>query len=144
MVKKTLFVTLVLPVLALLQACANTDSLPRVHPVEVTGLVNCADCHTDRWAAFNHQASDFYLKHRFFAEQSTACAVCHSPSFCVNCHAHKEAIKPSDKYKDSPQLALPHRGDYLSRHMIDGRIDPVSCAKCHGRQNNERCQTCHR
>ena len=35
-------------------------------------------------------------------------------------------------------------GDYLSRHRIEGRIDPVSCLKCHGRQNNERCKLCHR
>jgi hypothetical protein len=26
---------------------------------------------------------------------------------------------------------MPHTGDYLSRHRIDGRLDPVSCRRCH-------------
>jgi hypothetical protein len=125
--------------------CANTSSIARVHPEEVKGLPNCSECHTDSWSALNHRAQDFYLKHRFYAGQNkAACNACHQDSFCVECHAHKEEIKPSDKYKDRPELSLPHRGDYLSQHRIDGRIDPAPCMKCHGRQNNERCKTCHR
>lgn len=140
---------LILPVMLLLAsclfACANTRSIAKVHPENVTGLADCTECHADRLAAFNHRASDFYAKHGFYAgEQRAACAACHEESFCADCHAHKEEIKPSDKYKDSPELALPHRGDYLSQHKIDGRINPASCVKCHGRQNNERCKTCHR
>ena len=131
--------------LSLLYACANTNSIARVHPEEVKGLPNCAECHTDRWATLNHQSEDFYLKHKFFAEQQRmACAACHEESFCVECHAHREEIKPNDKYKERPELNLPHRGDYLARHRIDGRVDPTSCLKCHGRQNNERCKICHR
>jgi hypothetical protein len=131
--------------LSVLAACANTSSIARVHPEEVKGLPNCSECHTDSWGALNHRAQDFYLKHRFYAGQNkAACNACHQDSFCVECHAHKEEIKPSDKYKDRPELSLPHRGDYLSQHRIDGRIDPAPCMKCHGRQNNERCKTCHR
>ena len=131
--------------LCTLYACANNTSIARVHPEEVTGLPRCADCHTDRWTALNHQAEDFYLKHRFYAaQQKAACLACHQDSFCVDCHAHKEELKPDIKYKEKPELALPHRGDYLARHRIDGKIDPVSCLKCHGRENNERCKTCHR
>jgi hypothetical protein len=93
----------------------------------------------------NHQADDFYRKHKFYAgQQRFACGTCHQESFCADCHAHKEEIKPSDRYKGSPERELPHRGDYLSRHKIEGRIDPASCLKCHGRTNNERCKTCHR
>jgi len=134
-----------LVVSGILYACANSASIARKHPVEVKGLVNCADCHSDQWQALNHRADDFYHKHRFYAgQQKQACAACHQEGFCADCHAYKEEIKPSDKYKDAPEMTLPHRGDYLSRHRIEGRINPASCLRCHGRQNNEICLRCHR
>jgi hypothetical protein len=132
-------------VLSVLFACANTNSSARIHPEAVKGIPNCTECHTDSWGNMNHQAVDFFQKHGVFASNARrACAACHAESFCADCHAHKEEIKPSDKYKDAPERWLPHRGDYLSQHRIDGRINPASCVKCHGRQNNERCLTCHR
>lgn len=135
---------LILTLLAtVLYACTN-PSIARKHPEVVKGLTDCTECHTDSWGAMNHKAVDFFAKHKFYAAQPNACMACHTQSFCSDCHAHKEEIKPSDKYKDSPERALPHRGDYLSQHKIDGRINPASCVKCHGRQNNERCTSCHR
>lgn len=141
--KLTLIVVLGLMV-NLLYACANTNSVARVHPEAVQGLTDCGQCHTDRWANLNHKAPDFLFKHGVLAGSRAACATCHQESFCADCHAHKDDLKPSDKYKESPERALPHRGDYLSRHRIDGMIDPSSCLKCHGRQNNEGCKRCHR
>lgn len=144
--KNSKFLLLILvPMLAcMLYACANTTSVARVHPEAVSGLPNCTECHTDSWGALNHQAPDFMLKHKIYAGSKFACASCHQESFCADCHAHKEEIKPSDKYFNSPERSLPHRGDYLSQHKIDGKINPASCFKCHGRQNNEGCVTCHR
>ena len=139
---------LLLPLLmgiAYLYACANTASIARQHPEAVKGLVNCGECHENQWGLLNHKADDFYRKHKFYAgQQKQACASCHRESFCADCHAHKEEIKPGDKYKDSAERTFPHRGDYLSRHRIEGRVNPAPCLKCHGRQNNERCKTCHR
>lgn len=132
-------------IVSVLYACANTTSIVKLHPEKVTGMPDCSECHSDTWAAFNHKAAGFFDKHRFYAqEKGMACATCHEESFCSDCHAHKEEIKPSDKFTNSPERNLPHRGDYLSQHKIDGRVNPASCAKCHGRQNNERCITCHR
>ena len=128
----------------LLAACAKTASLATRHPAEVEKPPICADCHTDGRAALSHTA-DFVVRHKFYAvQQQQTCTLCHAPWFCADCHAHKEELKPSDKYKDSPERSLPHRGDYLSQHKIDGRMDPAACFPCHGRQNNERCKTCHR
>ena len=125
-------------------ACAHTASIAKQHPVEVTAPPKCSECHQDARAALDH-TTNFSTRHRFFAEQqSQTCTACHKESFCSDCHAHKEELKPSDKYKDSVERALPHRGDYLNQHKIDGRINPASCMKCHGRSNNERCKTCHR
>lgn len=131
--------------MSVLYACANTGSVARVHPEAVTGIPNCTECHTDSWGLLNHQAVDFNKKHGLFASNTRqACAACHQESFCSDCHAHRDEIKPADKFADSPERMFPHRGDYLSQHKIDGRINPASCVKCHGRQNNERCATCHR
>ena len=142
---KILLLIITAPLLAsFLYACANTNSVARVHPVEVTGLPNCSECHTDSWSSLNHKAPDFMEKHKIYAGSKFACAACHQESFCADCHAHKEEIKPSDKYKSSPERFLPHRGNYLSQHRIDGKINPASCVRCHGRQNNEGCKTCHR
>ncbi len=139
-------ISLLLAVAALfgIYACARTASMAKWHPMEVTAAQLCSDCHKDGRAALNHTA-DFYTRHRFYAQQqSGACAVCHKESFCSDCHAHKEELKPSDKYKSSPERTLPHRGDYINQHKIDGRINPASCMKCHGRSNNEMCIRCHR
>ncbi len=138
-------VLLFFPALALLLfACASTQSIVAWHPVEVPSPPICSDCHTDSRAALNHTA-DFSTRHKFYAAQKKqTCSICHKEAFCSDCHAHKEELKPSDKYKDSPQLSMPHRGDYLTQHQIDGKINPASCFPCHGRQNNERCIVCHR
>jgi hypothetical protein len=144
-VKKIITAFVVFLVMCASCAHAKTTSIPKKHPVEVTGMPDCSECHTDKWKVFDHTTASFYEKHRIYAQdERLACASCHKNSFCADCHAHKEEIKPSDKHADSPQRNLPHRGDYLSQHMIDGQVSPASCAKCHGRQNNEGCKTCHR
>lgn len=128
----------------ILFSCVQTASMVKKHPTDVGKAPICSKCHTDGRGALNH-TSDFDVRHKFYArQQSQSCELCHRPSFCADCHTHKEEIKPSDKYKDSPERTLPHRGDYLSQHKIDGRINPASCFPCHGRQNNSRCRTCHR
>ncbi|MBI5740791.1 MAG: cytochrome C [Nitrospirae bacterium] len=128
---------------AIIINCAGNTSLQKTHPVEVEKPV-CSQCHTDQYAAMEH-TTDFSVRHKFYATQrQQACNLCHRESFCNDCHANKEELKPSDKYKDAPERFLPHRGDYLTQHMIDGKINPAMCFKCHGRKNNERCRACHR
>jgi hypothetical protein len=140
---KAAFLLLLPALAAVLFACAKTATIAAWHPVEVTAPVMCSDCHSDDRAAMNH-TPDYGTRHKFYAAQNKqSCGICHKESFCSDCHAHKEELKPSDKYKDSPERSLPHRGDYLNQHRIDGRINPASCFPCHGRTNNERCKTCH-
>ena len=140
---KRAFLVLAPLILFGIYACAHTGSMATWHPVEVPALPMCSDCHTDARAALDHTV-DFPERHRFYAEQTRMCSVCHKESFCSDCHAHKEELKPSDKYQDSPERTLPHRGDYINQHKIDGQINPAACMKCHGRTNNERCLACHR
>lgn len=121
------------------------------HPISLSEKPRCTECHpADTEVGFkpievyNHDG-DWIPRHRFLASQTAVlCNACHKVSFCTDCHAYKEELKPSDKHSDSPERWFPHRGDYLFQHRIDGRIDPTSCFRCHGRQNNEICRRCHK
>ena len=125
-------------------SCATTTSMARKHPKMVEPLPLCSDCHTDWRATYNH-TTDFAMRHKFLgAQKEQVCSLCHVETFCADCHANKEELKPSDKHKDQPARIMPHRGDYLNQHKIDGKINPASCFPCHGRQNNERCKVCHK
>ena len=140
-------ILLLLPMLALVAIYATVSQAGSVakHPVDVEAPVVCSQCHDDTRSSMDHTPEFGRFRHRFVASQNKqTCTICHVESFCSDCHAHKEVLKPSDKVKDSPERDVPHRGDYLNQHKIDGRINPASCMKCHGRQNNERCGTCHK
>src|SRR5512137_1172354 len=119
---------------------AKDSTLPASHPEALEeGRVSCSECHEDQvkgilkpYATFNH-STNFILNHKYYAGQDDQlCSVCHKRSFCNDCHASRETMKPSTKYGDRPDRELIHRGDYLSRHKIDGKTDPASCYKCHG------------
>jgi hypothetical protein len=113
------------------------------HPVEVKEAL-CSACHPEKWPDMDHTPG-WDVAHKFSAQRAgRICSICHKVSFCADCHAVEEEIKPSDKYKQSPARSLPHRGDYLTRHMVDAKINPAPCFRCHGRRNNARCKACHR
>ena len=136
-------------------ACAQFKSLPSLpasHPEELaSGPVSCSECHEDQqkgtmkaFAAFNHTRT-FVKNHRFYAATDDAlCATCHKFSFCADCHTNKTVMKPSIKNGNRPDRMMPHRGDFITLHKIEGKLDPASCYRCHGRANNERCVACHR
>jgi len=141
--------------LVALTACAQLralPSLPASHPEELSaGPVSCAECHEDQqkgtmkaFAAFNH-SQVFIKNHRFYAASDDAlCSSCHKASFCTDCHSNRGALKPSLINGNRPDRMMPHRGDFLTLHKIEGKLDPASCYRCHGRANNERCVACHR
>ncbi|MCK9419255.1 MAG: cytochrome C [Nitrospirae bacterium] len=144
---KTIILVILALTGALLFSCAVHRNTALKHPENIGDTQMCSECHTDWRAALDHldHRSGYMRKHKFYASQhKQACEVCHAESFCADCHTNKEEIKPSDKFKESPGRDLPHRGDYLNQHKIDGKINPASCVPCHGRQNNERCIVCHR
>lgn len=154
--KKILYgvVGALLPPLLLL-ACVSMKSgldLPAKHPfaLEKGKRPVCTECHEARdkhldYQRFVHTAY-FMNNHRQEAYQyRQVCAMCHDTSFCNDCHATRVELKPSIKNETENYRQLPHRGDYLSRHMIDGRIDPTSCFRCHGNPQASRiCNSCHR
>ncbi len=141
--------------LAMLTGCSmvsQTDSVPPKHPEELpAGRVDCLECHDDvstgalkPYKSFRHSLV-FIQQHAMYATQGqNLCSSCHAPAFCQTCHARKEELKPNVKMGDRPDRLLPHRGDYIVQHRIDGRLDPGSCFRCHGNKNDAQCRACHR
>jgi hypothetical protein len=151
----TLFPVLVLAgLMFVLAACAQMkglSSLPASHPEELAnGPVSCSECHEDNqsgtmkaYSAFNHSPA-FIKNHRFYASSDQRlCATCHKQSFCADCHANQIEMKPSVKYGNRPDREMPHRGDFMTLHKIEGKLDPATCYRCHGRANNQLCLNCH-
>jgi hypothetical protein len=103
-----LFILLVL--IPVVYACAPEKSISKWHPADVTAPVICSECHKDGRDALDH-SSDFITRHKLIAaQQGNVCIMCHKESFCADCHAHKEELAPSDKYKGSPQDQCPTEG----------------------------------
>ncbi|MBU1710489.1 MAG: cytochrome C [Proteobacteria bacterium] len=141
--------------LLLLHACAalNTDyELPQQHPPDAevgNRRPICTKCHDPIgeqivFKQFDHTAY-FAENHRQVAyQQSQVCFLCHQESSCNDCHGVRVELKPSLKNQTDNFRRTPHRGDYISRHRIDGRTDPSSCYRCHGNpKTSESCVRCH-
>lgn len=126
------------------------EAIPDKHPEELKkGNPMCTECHDPESGAivfkrYNHTLY-FMENHRHEASQGTEiCAMCHKQRFCNDCHATRIEMKPSIKNQSDTYRRTPHRGDYLARHRIDGRIDPTSCIRCHGNPKTARqCIRCH-
>ena len=106
----------------------------------------CALCHEDLKGykpvtAFAHQG-DWLRTHGGLARPSAeSCAACHDQTFCAECHSPQTAPgRPSIVFPERVDRTFIHRGDYVSRHMIEEAANPASCRKCHG---PGFCQACH-
>ena len=127
-----------------LAACAGPQSGSPAHPEKVEGAPICSSCHDAQRAALDHNADWMRAHGEAAVSERRACDLCHRASTCADCHGAKEEMRPSEKRKLRPGSDTPHRGDYLTQHRIDGRLNPASCFGCHGRKNEWRCQECHR
>ena len=140
-------------ILALLVACTagNSYLMPTTHP-KIYELGErrefCTKCHGFKkepidFERYNHTPL-FTDNHRIAVYQDDrVCALCHEQSFCSDCHGRVE-LKPSLKEQTKNFSRMQHRGDYLTRHRIEGRIDPTSCFRCHGTpRSSGTCQPCH-
>lgn len=142
--------------LGFLMACSLISpetSFAASHPQELgAGRPMCSECHsTDvskgtlkTYASLDH-TTDFVKNHKYQANQeANSCASCHGQSFCADCHGGKVPMKPATRLSDRPDRIAPHRGDYMTLHRMEGKMDPSSCYTCHGRANNDKCRACHR
>lgn len=153
--KKEIYLCIIfsLCLIGLIMACAGTKEQwlpPLQHPEEEgENLKYCMDCHdeTDEnipYRIYVHTPM-FMDNHRPVAIQGTkVCYMCHRTSFCGDCHGIRHELKPSIKNQTSTNRRMPHRGDYISRHRFDGRINPASCRRCHRNPKTlQTCKSCH-
>ena len=157
MIRKTVLLFLAAALgLGLMVACgalSPSSSFAPTHPQELgPGRPQCTVCHADAvlagaqkpYAAFDHTV-EFVKNHKFMAGQdSNVCAACHAQSFCADCHSGKTMMTPDVKLGNRPDRDMPHRAGYLTVHRFDGKADPGSCFKCHGRADNQKCLLCHK
>jgi hypothetical protein len=109
----------------------------------------CSPCHVDLRAyplkpisEYAHKG-DFKRNHGALARTSAnACATCHDQTFCTDCHSPATTpAGPALRWPEQVERDFIHRGDFVSRHMIEAGANPSSCAKCHG---TAFCESCHR
>lgn len=137
---------------AIIGGCARKSTIPAAHPESLAAeqQFNCSECHEDpqkgtmkAFKAFSHSPA-FVSNHRLYAgTNDRLCATCHKSLFCNDCHANKVDVKPSSKHGDRPEREMPHRGNFMALHKIEGKLYPAGCYRCHGRDNNKQCIVCH-
>jgi c(7)-type cytochrome triheme protein len=106
----------------------------------------CMPCHVDLKGfkpetAFKHEG-EWLRQHGALARPSgESCAACHDQTYCVECHSPTTAAgRPSIIFPENVERMYIHRGDYVSRHMIEAGAAPASCRRCHG---SAFCESCH-
>jgi hypothetical protein len=106
----------------------------------------CAPCHVDLKGlkpedAFKHEG-EWLRQHGALARPSgESCAACHDQTYCAECHSPQTAAgRASIVFPERVDRTYIHRGDYVSRHMIDAGANPASCRRCHG---SAFCESCH-
>ena len=127
-------------------ATAKHPQCTECHKDDFEGML-CAKCHYDfaamglkKLSSYKH-ANDFMSRHAEYARKSAqACVQCHSETFCLDCHSKHEGLKPSLKYPERVRANLIHRGDWITMHRIEAKVDSSSCLKCHV---TAECNTCH-
>lgn len=108
---------------------------------------NCYTCHKGLKATpdkpvrdFDHGA-DWLRRHGVVAKgQSKVCGHCHQETSCAECHSKNNAIRPDLLHADRVDASFHHRGDYMSRHAMEAKLDSKGCQTCHAPQT---CAKCH-
>jgi hypothetical protein len=106
----------------------------------------CTPCHVDLKgyqpeSAFRHEGNWIAMHGALARPSAESCAQCHDQTFCVTCHSPATTpTKIETIFPERVDRAFIHRGDYVSRHMVDAAAQPANCRRCHGSQF---CDACH-
>jgi hypothetical protein len=109
----------------------------------------CMPCHQDLKTfalmpqqTFAHQGDWMRIHGNLARPTAQSCAACHDQTYCAECHASATTpARPSIIFPEEVKREFIHRGDYVSRHMVDASANPASCQTCHGRPFCESCHT---
>jgi predicted CXXCH cytochrome family protein len=126
----------------------------------------CSSCHSERMCAGCHgvgtvpalptkivfedahlaglHRAGFRARH---AEEARAdpglCTTCHTESSCVDCHTASH-VSPEGTSRSPHPPGWVTAGAGGGQHGQQARIDPASCAGCHGGAGEQLCVGCHR
>jgi hypothetical protein len=116
------------------------------HHQQEFSQARCMPCHVDLKGykpvtAFRHEGAWLATHGSLARPTAESCAACHDQTYCVACHSPATApMRVEIIFPERVQAAYIHRGDYVSRHMVDANANPQSCRSCHG---SPFCDTCH-
>jgi len=132
------------------------DTAPRTPPMEACtschvhqqqfAEARCMPCHVDLKGykpetAFRHDGNWLQAHGALARPSAESCAQCHDQTYCASCHASATtATRLENIFPERVDRAFIHRGDYVSRHMIEAGANPASCRRCHG---SGFCDACH-
>lgn len=107
----------------------------------------CAPCHERHDLArtlpqtfLRHDES--FLKHHGSTAtlEADLCATCHTQSDCQACHDVTQGLGVEARRPELIEAGFVHRGDFIVRHAIEARSEPVGCMSCHSVAS---CDNCH-
>lgn len=137
----------------------------REHGVRAAGARDlCATCHTERACAGCHgvgtvpalparlafdtvslsglHRAGFKSRHALEARADPGlCTTCHSEDSCIDCHTRSNVAPGTATSNPHPPGWVTASG---GQHGQQARIDPMSCAGCHGGAGEQLCVGCHR
>ncbi len=138
----------------------------REHGIRAAGELGlCTSCHTEKTCAGCHgvttavlpsrlhfddpkradmHRAGFAARHALEARTDPAlCVTCHTESSCMACHDRSGVVAGAGNLSPHPPgwVGLPGSSN---THGPAARIDPVSCASCHGGSGEQLCVDCHR
>jgi hypothetical protein len=80
-------------------------------------------------------------RHAGEARDSAAmCSLCHAQTQCDGCHDATKRLGPAQLKPEQIDKSFVHRFDFVSRHALEARSQPGSCASCHVQTE---CNACH-
>ena len=107
----------------------------------------CAPCHVQ--ANLERTLPESFLRHdQAFArghgqvaqQERQLCQACHTESQCDDCHDVTQDLTVERRRPERILRTYVHRGDFLTRHMIEAESQPSRCLRCH---TAETCDSCH-
>jgi hypothetical protein len=116
------------------------------HHQQEFAQARCTPCHVDLKGykpetAFKHEGSWLQTHGSLARPSAESCAACHDQTYCLACHSPATApARVEIIFPERVDAAYIHRGDYVSRHMVDAAAYPASCRSCHG---SPFCDSCH-
>ena len=126
----------------LCSSCHSERSCAKCHGVGMVPTLPAKMAFDDVPLAGLHRAG-FRSRHALEARADPGlCTTCHSESSCVECHTASN-VSPERTTRSPHRVGWVSTGRGGGEHGVQARIDPMSCAGCHGGAGEQLCVGCH-